>query len=112
MLMRWLDLGAIIVATIAALGAWAAQHAAAAASRANTLVSTKLDAEKEAYQRARTLDVQTIERQDREIKELREENQRLRDELKLVKARLARLEHITPEIERLINERLDEDDNF
>jgi predicted RNase H-like nuclease (RuvC/YqgF family) len=110
--MDWSNVGAITVAIIAALGAWAAQRAAANASRANTLVSTKLDAEKEAYQRARTFDTETIERQNTEISRLREENQLLREELSAVKERLARLEHITPEIERLINERLDEDDNF
>lgn len=56
------------VAGIAALGAWASQRAASKA----TTVSTRMDAEKEAYERARQFDIETIQRQQEEIKQLRE----------------------------------------
>jgi peptidoglycan hydrolase CwlO-like protein len=87
-----LDVGGVIIAIIAALGAWAAQRAAAKASTANTTVSGRLDAERGAYERARAFDVATIERQDHELKELREANKTLKEELAVVKARLAKLE--------------------
>lgn len=58
----------ITVAAIAAGGAWAAQRAASKA----TVVSTRMDAEKEAYERARQFDLDTINRQQEEIKVLRE----------------------------------------
>lgn len=100
-----LDLGTILVALIAALGAWAAQRTAAKATKSNTIVSGKIDAETGAYERARTFDIQTIERQNAEIHLLRESNEALRRELYAVKARLARLEGLAPEIvERLKDE--------
>lgn len=106
--MGWVDFGAIIVALVAAFGAWAAQRSAANASRANTRVSGRLDAEKEAYERARVFDLETIDRQNAEIEKLRQENLELKKELAAVKARLATLEHTIPEWERLLNERIDE----
>lgn len=62
------EIVSIAVAAIAAGGAWASQRAS---SKAAT-VSTRMDAEKEAYERARAFDLQTIERQQEEIKVLRE----------------------------------------
>lgn len=56
--------------------------------------------EKEAYDRARAYDTETIRRQDLEIEDLREDNKRLhaenrvlKDELELLRIRIARLEH-------------------
>lgn len=67
-----IDLGGIAVAVIAAGGAYASQRAAARASNQNTAVTSRLDAEKEAYERARQFDIDTINRQQEEIKQLRE----------------------------------------
>jgi predicted RNase H-like nuclease (RuvC/YqgF family) len=78
-------IGGILVAMIAAWSAIQAQKAAAAASRTNTETASRLEAEKEAYERARKFDVETINRQDTEIQELREEVTKL-------KARIADLE--------------------
>lgn len=117
--MGLIDLGAIIVAAIAALGAWAAQRSSAKASRINTTVSGRLEAERGAYERARVFDVETIERQAALIEELRrdndnqateiqklyDQNESLRRELVVVKRRVSLLEHLTPEWERLLNER-------
>lgn len=98
--MGLIDLGAIIVALIAAFGAWAAQRSASKTSKFNTTFSGRLDAERGAYERARAFDIETIERQEAEIRELRDANERLRRELQAVKKRLARLEHLAPDLER------------
>lgn len=95
----------ISVAVIAAGGAWAAQRSAARASMVNTSVTSRLEAEKEAYERARAFDIQTIERQQQEIKDLREQIVAMRE-------RLARLEGKPISmlgLEGLLSERLKED---
>jgi len=97
--MEILDFGGIVIAVIAAFGAWAAHRAAGKASITNTSVSGKLEAERGAYERARTFDVATINRQDKELKALREENKNLRSEIEVLKERLADLE------KRLMDER-------
>lgn len=103
------DIAAILVALIAALGAWAAQRSAAKASKVNTVVSSRLEAERQAYERARAFDVQTINRQNKEIKSLHTENERLRGDLRKIKKRLNKLETLFPQWERLLHERLDEE---
>lgn len=106
------DAGAVIVAIIAALGAWAAQRSATRASRFNTETSGRLEAERNAYERARSFDVDTIARQGRELSELRDKNYRLETMLDHVKNRLKRLEDLYPEWERLLYERLNEPDDY
>lgn len=103
--MALIDLGAIIAAALAALGAWAAQRAASKASKVNTETSGRLEAEKGAYERARVFDLETIDRQNDEIDKLRVENETLKKEIVVVKTRLANLEHMIPEWERLLHER-------
>lgn len=99
------ELATVAVAVIAAGGAWASQRAAARASKVNTSVAGRLEAEKEAYERARAFDIQTIERQDQEIRDLREEVIRCRE-------RIARLESGQPsKLERMLRDRLEEDDS-
>lgn len=97
------ELATVAVAVIAAGGAWASQRAAARASKVNTSVAGRLEAEKEAYERARAFDIQTIERQDKEIKDLREQIVQARE-------RIAKLEAGRPSnLERMLRERLEED---
>ena len=60
-------ISSIIVAVVAGLAGWAAQRASAKAN----LSTSRLDLEREAYERARSYDTETIARQDREIEELR-----------------------------------------
>lgn len=66
----------IAISLITALGAWASSRASSRASTANS----KTEAEKEAYDRARKMDVATIERQDAELEEIREQNRLLREQ--------------------------------
>lgn len=123
--MDLIDLGAVLVAIIAAFGAWASQRSAAKASKFQTTFSSRMEAERGAYERARAFDTETILRQDteigilreanaaqdEEIQRLRDQNERLRRELAVVKRRVTRLESVTPEWERLLNERTDEADD-
>lgn len=117
--MDLINLGAVLTAIIAAVGAWAAQRSASKANILNTEVSGRLEAEEDAFVRARAFDIQTIERQDRELRELREKNARLeeeahqmRDEINFLKQRLARLENITTgELERSMIEHFEQDDD-
>lgn len=99
-----IDIGGILVAIIAALGAWAAQRSAAKAASAGS----RLDAEKEAYERARKMDVETIQRQSAEILELRKMLAAANDEIRRLKLRMTKLEDISPELEELLRQRLEE----
>ena len=75
------DFGAIAVAGIAAGSAYLSNRSANKATTTNTVVGSRLDAEKEAYERARKFDLETIQRQDAEIRELRTEVHSLRIEV-------------------------------
>lgn len=102
----------IAVAAVAAAGAWASQRAA---SKAST-VSSRMDAEKEAYERARKLDIETITRletenakQREEIAQYRREVSELRGKVDLCNENLQRLQDRFPisvqGLEGLLNER-------
>ena len=73
-----LNIGAICIAFIAALGTWATQRTSAKAA----IVNEKAKAEAEAYSRAVKMDSDTIARQDKEILELREDNDSLRKRIR------------------------------
>lgn len=70
------NIAGVIISIISALGALAASRAASKASTGNA----RTEAEKEAYDRARKMDVETIERQDKEIDEIREQNKLLKEQ--------------------------------
>jgi TolA-binding protein len=75
----------VVVALIGIVTAWLSARSArkAAESSANASISKeKVKAEAEAYDRARKMDVQTIERQDGEIRELEEEVSSLKTKVK------------------------------
>lgn len=104
------EVGSVVVALIAAFGAWAAQRAAAKASTINTAVSGRLEAERGAYERARDFDIQTIERQQAEIAELRAKeielratNERLNEEIRKIAGRVLLLERELSELEQGAN---------
>lgn len=115
------NIATIIVALIAAAGAWASQRAASKASTQNTVVGGRVDMEKEAYDRARAFDTETITRQNHEIEELRKEHlacaadiARMKsqhaEEIRILRARIARLERDTVHnIEEILRERLRDD---
>lgn len=68
-----INIGAIVVAAVTAFGGWAAQRAATKAGRASV--------EGEAYVRARKLDTETIERQDKEYAELEKKYKEQKEQL-------------------------------
>ncbi len=82
----------IIVAIIASLSAYASQRSASKVSLNNNATTSRVEMEKEAYDRARSYDTETIRRQDTEIEEIRAENKELREEVKALQERIARLE--------------------
>lgn len=80
-------IASILVAAVAAFGAWASQRAAARASQLNTMTTSRVDMEREAYDRARAFDTETIRRQDLEIEELRAQIHRQDLEIEDLRAR-------------------------
>jgi peptidoglycan hydrolase CwlO-like protein len=88
----------IIVAAIALFSAIAAGRAAAGASK----YSAKAQAETEAYNRARKMDIETIERQDKEIGEIREENKAMQQKIRELKIDNERLHEDNDRLRRRI----------
>lgn len=82
------DAGALIslaIAMIAGAFALASQRSAAKASKVNTQTVTAVDREKEAYERARAFDTETMQLQSTEIHRLREDNLNLHEEVAAAK---------------------------
>jgi FtsZ-binding cell division protein ZapB len=75
----WATIGAtVIVAVISALAALASQRSARNAahySANSSVMNERIKAETDAYNRARKMDIETIERQDKEIEELRQRDE-------------------------------------
>lgn len=97
-----------IPSAIAALGAWAASRASSKASVVNNQTSSRTEMEKEAYDRARKFDTETIARQDAEIEEVRSTNRSLNDDLRILHAD-NRMLHADNEKLRIDNHQLRED---
>lgn len=114
------NVAAILVSLIAALGAIASARSSAKASTINTNASSRVEMEKDAYNRARNLDTETIRRQEVEIKELRtkndeldgevnrlrRDNQELHEEVRALRGRITRLERgLDPNTQEELHER-------
>lgn len=84
--MDWANVVSIAVAVLAAGAAYASQRSAAKASVLNTQTVTAVDREKEAYERARAFDTETIRRQDEELQELRDDNRTLHERITTAEA--------------------------
>lgn len=78
--MDFVSIASIVVAAIAAFSAVASQRSAARASVLNTQTTSRVDMEREAYERARNFDTETIRRQDEELEELRSRVRVLEDQ--------------------------------
>lgn len=86
---QWaVPVGSVIVAVISALAAFLSQRSASQTAKA----TSRMDHERDAYERARSYDTETIRRQDEEIAEVRAENKLLRDEIRILRTRISRLE--------------------
>lgn len=78
----------VVVALIGVISAWLSARAARNAAKFSADASTsneRTKAEADAYQRARKMDIETIERQDQEIRELHEEMRALKEENRALK---------------------------
>lgn len=126
-------IASILVSLIAALAGYASQRASAKAQTKTAATSSRTELEKEAYERARAFDMETIKRQDGELAELRqhvkdlnadvkrvvsendvlhdenrqvlEDNNRLRTEVKALRMRFTRIERKYPTEDVPIQER-------
>jgi septal ring factor EnvC (AmiA/AmiB activator) len=75
----------VLVALISVLSAFLSGRAARSAAKLSsdaTIVNSRTQAETEAYNRARKMDIETIERQDHEIAEIRENSEKLREKVR------------------------------
>lgn len=75
----------VVVALIGVISAWLSGRSARAAAKYNadaSMASNKAQAETEAYQRARNMDLKTIQRQDEEIEEIRINSEKLREKVR------------------------------
>ena len=77
-------LSSIIISLIAAIGGYLAARASAKASMKNISTSSRVEMEKEAYERARKMDTETIKRQDDELAELFDKQKTLNEDIKMV----------------------------
>lgn len=107
-------IASILVASVAAISAYASQRSASKASTVNVQTETSASMEREAYVRARAFDTETIRRQDEEIAELRQadrdraaenrelktENESLRQENKDLKRQLRAVVERVQRLER------------
>jgi TolA-binding protein len=92
MLMEKLGIASVIISAITALGVWLSARESRKATTTNTTASSRTEMEKEAYERARALDVATIERQAQRLRELEEEADETEMELKQLHTANANLE--------------------
>jgi predicted RNase H-like nuclease (RuvC/YqgF family) len=84
-----------VVALIGVVSAWLSARAARNAAKFSADASTaneKAKAETDAYHRARKMDIETIERQDAEIRELIDKVRHLEEENRALRTRVAILE--------------------
>lgn len=85
--MRGSDWATITVALISVISALLASRAAKTAAKFNSdasVTNSKIQAETEAYERARSMDIKTIERQDQEIEEIRQNSEKLREKVRML----------------------------
>lgn len=93
---------AIFIASVAAFGSWLSHKASSNASIKTSDNTSRVEMEKEAYERARKLDTDTIARQDTEMAELRTENQRLRKDNEALHAEIRELKERIIMVERRV----------
>lgn len=108
----------LLVAIIAAIASFAAQRATAKAAKEAKLEaarhereSTRASVEKDAYERARAFDTETIVRQNKRIAELSREVRRLNALVGALRTRLDRVDH-ADEAGEVELEELEEFDDF
>jgi FtsZ-binding cell division protein ZapB len=94
---NWAGVAIAIVSLITAWLSGRSARAAAKYSADSSTTNSRILAETEAYKRARAMDVETIERQGKEIDEIREQNRALR----------AKVRELIASNEKLLEENID-----
>lgn len=100
------DWAIIIVALISVISAFASGRAARNAAKYNSdasVMNSRTQAETEAYHRARKMDVETIDRQDKEIEEIRLNNQQLREKVRSLLADNQRIHEENESLKRRVS---------
>jgi len=112
------DWATVIVASISVASAALSGRAAKIASKYTStasVINSKTQAETEAYNRARKMDIETIQRQDEELKELQEkyaalevkynelkvDSERMNEDNDRLRRRVSRLERLEKRLEEL-----------
>lgn len=90
--MNAIDISAIIIAIIALGSSWVTARTSSKATTINNETNARVEMEKEAYNRARDFDINTIERQKEQIETLQRENRELKQTVQQLTERLNRLE--------------------
>lgn len=90
--MNAIDISAIIIAIIALGSSWVTARTSSKATTINNETNARVEMEKEAYNRARDFDINTIERQNEQIEKLQRENRELKETVRVLTERLNRLE--------------------
>lgn len=103
---------ALLVAIIAALSAFASQQSSAKVAKQARIEAARIelehsrvDMEKNAYERARAFDTETISRQNKRIAELTREVRHLNNVVTQLRSRIAHVEHL----EETFDDGVDED---
>lgn len=81
---NWAGVVVAIIGVLSAILSGRAARTAAKYSSDASVANAKVAAETEAYNRARRMDIETIERQDKEIEEIRKNNSDLREKVRAV----------------------------
>jgi peptidoglycan hydrolase CwlO-like protein len=81
----------ILISLITAVTGFLAARASSKASQTNVATSSRVEMEKEAYERARKMDTETIKRQDEELDQLFEKQKRFEEKLELLTSENERL---------------------
>lgn len=89
-------IASVIVAVIAAGAALASQRSASNAIKDKSSGHNRIEMEKEAYERARAFDTETINRQNKQITTLTIENKSLRQRVEELFKRVRHLEGLLP----------------
>lgn len=90
--MNAIDISAIAIAIIALGSSWVTSRTSSKATTINNETNARVEMEKEAYNRARDFDINTIERQKEQIETLQRENRELKQTVQQLTERLNRLE--------------------
>lgn len=100
---NWAAIIVAFVSVFSAILSGRAANKAAQSSSSASIMNSRTQAETEAYNRARKMDIETIERQDEELAEIREENKRIIGRIRELKIDNERLNEDNDRLRRRIS---------